>query len=339
MSERNDVLARAISGEEVTAAQAVEGNEARFDVPDFDAGVKMYTDGTGSVEESILGNGTYRSIWNREKLAKVLSMAGWDIVGGVHGTNWSDGNGWISVVARRVSRPTPKLPMADVYAIMSLPRIAWTENFASVTRVCTRLGIDFAKATGVFWGQCMQRVMEKAIDEPKNKYVMSIDYDSVFDENDVIRLWQIMETRPEIDALFPLQIQREKERVLLTMVNQDGKRIERVDAAIFRQEAIECETGHFGLSFFRATALRRMAKPWFLPTPCEDGTWGDGRIDDDIHFWKQWAQCGNRCYVTPRVRIGHLQLKITWPGEDLRTIHQYCTEYNGDGRPSECTTY
>ena len=339
MTEANDILARAMPGEEVKAAMGLQGNEVRVDVPDFDAGIAAYEAGEGSIEEHVLGLGQYRSIWNREKLAKVLSLAGFEITGGLEGPNWSDGKGWLRVIARRVQRPRPKLPMADVVAIMSLPRIAWTENFSSVAQSCTRLGIDFYKATGVFWGQCMQRVIEQAIEIPKNKYVVTIDYDSVFDEQDIIRLWQIMETRPDIDALFPLQIQREKDRVLLTMVDQHGRRVERIDATEFRREAIECETGHFGLTFFRADALRRMQKPWFLGTPLPDGTWGDGRVDDDIHFWKEWNRCGNKCFVSPRVRIGHLQLNITWPGEDLRTIHQYCTRYNDEGRPPECTNY
>lgn len=339
MNEANDILARAVPGEEVRTAQGVEGDEVRFDVPDFDAGIAEYEAGTGSIEEHVLGLGKYRSIWNREKLAKVLSLAGFDIVGGVDDAAWSDGKGWLRVVARRVKRPTPKLPLQDVCAIMSVPRIAWTENFSSVAQTCSRLGVDFFKATGVFWGQCMQRVIEQAIAMPKNKYILSIDYDSVFDENDVIRLWQIMESRPEIDALFPLQIQRERDRVLLTMVDGNGRRLERVDAAIFRSEAVECETGHFGLTFFRADAFRKMGKPWFLGVPEPEGTWGDRRVDEDIYFWKEWNRCGNRCFVSPRVRIGHLQLNITWPGEDLRTIHQYCTKYGDGGRPSECQTF
>lgn len=339
MTEANDILARAMPGEEVKAAMGLQGNEVRVDVPDFDAGIAAYEAGEGSIEEHVLGLGQYRSIWNREKLAKVMSLAGFEITGGVDGAKWSDGNGWLRVVARRVQRPRPKLPMSDVCAIMSLPRIAWTENFSSVAQACTRLGFDFYKATGVFWGQCMQRVIEQALDTQKHRYILSIDYDSVFDEQDVIRLWQIMETRPDIDALFPLQIQREKDRVLLTMVDDEGRRIERVDAVKFRQESVQCETGHFGLTFFRAEAFRRMAKPWFLGTPLPDGTWGDGRIDDDIHFWKEWNRCGNTCHVSPRVRIGHLQLQITWPGEDLRTIQQYCTKYNDEGRPTECTNY
>lgn len=339
MMDANDILATAAPGEELEVAKRVSGEEVRFDVPDFDAGIAQYESGEGSIEELCLGNGRYRSIWNREKLAKVLSMAGFDVVGGVEGPSWSDGKGWLRVIARRVQRPRPKLPMADVVAIMSLPRIAWTENFSSVAQCCARLGIDFYKATGVFWGQCMQRVIEQAIDVPKNKYVLSIDYDSVFDENDVVRLWQIMETHPEVDAIFPLQIQRERERVLLTMVDGDGNRVHKVDASVFRQETVQCETGHFGLTFFRAESFRKMSKPWFLSKPMPDGTWGDGRVDDDIHFWKEWNRCGNRCYVCPRVRIGHLQLQITWPGEDLRTIHQYCTKYNDEGRPTECTNY
>jgi len=339
MYDENDVLARAMPGDEVKAAMASQGNEVRFDVPDFDAGIALYESGEGQIEDHVLGLGKYRSIWNREKLAKVLSLAGFDIVGGVDGPKWSDGNGWLRVIARRVQRPMPSLPMKDVCAIMSIPRVGWMENSGSVAQTCSKLGVNFFRATGVFWGQCMQRVIEQATAMPGNRYILSIDYDSVFDENDVLRLWQIMETHPEIDALFPLQIQRERERCLLTMVDQNGRRIERIASEAFRAESIQCETGHFGLTLFRSSAFAKMKKPWFLAIPEPEGTWGDQRVDDDIYFWKEWNRCGNTCHVSPRVRIGHLQLQITWPGEDLRTIHQYCTKYNDEGRPSECTTY
>jgi hypothetical protein len=339
MYEANDILARAVPGEEVKAAAAVQGDEVRFDVPDIDAGIAGYESGEGNIEEHILGLGKYRSVWNREKLAKVLSLAGFDVVSGVDGPNWSDGLGWLRVIARRVRRPKPAIPMQDVCAIMSVPRICWTENFSSVAQCCSRLGMNFFKATGVFWGQCMQRVIEEAISSGKHKYILSIDYDSVFDEGDVVRLWQTMETNPSIDALFPLQIQRERERCLLTMVDADGRRVDRIAAEEFRRESLRCETGHFGLTFFRVDAFARMSKPWFLGVPEDGGTWGDGRVDEDIYFWKEWNRAGNTCHVSPRVRIGHLQLNITWPGEDLRTIHQYCTKYNKDGRPSECTNY
>jgi hypothetical protein len=339
--ERNDILARAVSGEEVTAAKeyAPDCEYARFDVPDFDAACEMYKEGTGSAEDAILSRGSYRSIWNREKLAKVLALGGWDIVGGATGTSWCDGEGWLSVVARRVTRPVPTLPMRDVEAIMSLPRIAWTETMGATTLACARLGIDFTKATGVFWGQCLQRMMEGVVGKETRKYILTIDFDSVFDHQDIVRMWQIMETNPTVDALFPLQIGRDRETVLLSMTDKEGKRVRQVPAEVFRQEVVDCDTGHFGLSLIRTDALRRMPKPWFLGSPNDAGEWGDGRVDDDIHFWKALRAAGGRIACTPRVRIGHLQLVVTWPDENLRSKHQYTSVFNDEGRPSECASY
>ena len=338
MKDANDILAMAVSGEEVAAARSVDGDEARFDVPNFDAAVKAYEDGTGSVEEICLARGKYRSIWNREKLAKVLSLAGWEIAGGVNGTRWEDGD-WLRVVARRVKTPIPKLPMTEVQALMSMPRIAWTDTMGATHLACAKLGIDFVKGVGVFWGQVLQRMMEQICADDKRKYILTIDYDSIFDAEDIVRMWQIMEQNPDVDALFPLQIGRDREHCLLSMVDGDGKRMTRVEATEFRRQVIPCETGHFGLTFIRTDALRRMAKPWFLGVPNAEGGWTGEKTDDDIYFWKRFSESGNRLCVTPRVRIGHLQLIVTWPGEDLRTIHQYVTKYQDDGRPAECKNF
>lgn len=340
MPEENcyDCLAVAKSGDEVRVARETAGDSARFDVPNFDAAVRMYQEGTGSVEESVFHRGKYASVWNREKLAKVLSLAGWDISGPAVGDHWEDG-AWLRVMARRVERPVPKLPMSDVEAIMSLPRVAWTETMGATHLSCARLGIDFVKATGVFWGQCMQRMMERIVDNGNRKYILTIDYDSIFTEDDIIRLWQVMETRPEIDALFPLQIGRDRSHPLLTMKDENGQRIKQVPAEVFRAEAVPVETGHFGLTLIRTSALARMRKPWFKAEPNDEGVWDGLKIDDDIWFWKRFESSGNRVFVCPRVRIGHLQLVITWPGEDLKAIHQYTSVYNEDGRPAECMRY
>jgi hypothetical protein len=335
----NDILATAASGEEVEVARKVAGATARFDVPDFDVAMEMYQRGEGSAEDHCLARGKYRSIWNREKLAKVLSMAGWEITGGIDGTSWRSPDGWLRVVANRVQKPNPRLPMSEVQAIMSMPRIAWTDTMGATHLACVKLGIDFLKGVGVFWGQCLQRMMEQVCADPSRKYVLTIDYDSIFDPEDIVRLWQIMETNPDVDALFPLQVGRDRDTCLLSMVNEDGERIKRVDAAEFRRQVLPCETGHFGLTLIRTDALRRMKKPWFVPTPAPDGGWGDGRVDDDIHFWHAFRAAGNNVCVTPRVRIGHLQLIVTWPGEDLRTIHQYCSKYGDEGRPTECMNF
>ena len=334
----NDILAMAAPGEEVKAAQTLTADEVRIDVPNFDSAIELYQSGNGSAEQLCLNGGKFRSFWNREKLAKVLSIAGYDIVGGIDGPKWESDDGWLRVIARRCKRPTPKLPMSDVQAIMSMPRIAWTDTMGQVHLTCAKLGINFLKGVGVFWGQVLERMMEQCVNDGK-KYILTIDYDSIFDEHDVIRLWQIMEANPDIDAIFPLQIGRDRDSVLLSMVAENGQRRTEIAASEFRRETVECETGHFGLTFIRTDALKRMKHPWFIGVPGADGRWGDDKQDDDIYFWKHFRASGNKLAVSPRVRIGHLQLIITWPGEDLRTIQQYGSRFSADGRPSECTSY
>lgn len=321
------------------AAKVVDGGRMTFRVPHVESAIRAYQEGTGDTDEMLLAGGEYRSIWNREKLSRTLNLAGIEITGGREVAEWVV-DGWIDVAARKLSRPAPQLPMKDVMAIMSMPRLAWTDTFAAVQMTCAKLGMDFMKSVGVFWGQCLERMMERIVEEsPGVKYVMTVDYDSVFDEADVIRLWQVMETNPDIAALFPLQVGRDRSSCLLTMVGADGKRITHIDSTDLHRDALDCETGHFGLTLIRTDALRRLPHPWFLGAPNADGRWGDGRTDDDIHFWKLLGKHGGRIAACPRVRIGHIQTICTWPGEHLEVLHQYVSKYNEDGRPPECMTY
>jgi hypothetical protein len=76
-----------------------------------------------------------------------------------------------------------------------------------------------------------------------------------------------------------------------------------------------------------------MAKPWFLGTPDAEGRWGDGRIDDDIHFWRQWKAAGNTVFCAPRRVIGHCELFVMWPNINLEHIMQHASDYWREGAP------
>jgi hypothetical protein len=94
----------------------------------------------------------------------------------------------------------------------------------------------------------------------------------------------------------------------------------------------QVDAAHFGCTVISTRALKRCLKPWFWSTPDPNGSWNDGRVDDDIFFWKQWKASGNRCYVSPRVVIGHGEYVITYPGKDLsQPVYQYTTEFCGKG--------
>ena len=71
-----------------------------------------------------------------------------------------------------------------------------------------------------------------------------------------------------------------------------------------------------------------MKKPWFYEQADPSGSWGEGRVDSDIGFWRQWKASGNKAYVTPRVSIGHGEYVVTWPGKDLgKPVFQWTSEY------------
>jgi hypothetical protein len=102
------------------------------------------------------------------------------------------------------------------------------------------------------------------------------------------------------------------------------------------------ETAHFGCTLLRSSALARMNTPWFVGTPNEDGHWTDvpegkaARVDPDIAFWRQWTASGNTLALAPQVAFGHAELKITWPGRDLKPVWQSPSDYwsKGGRRPA-----
>lgn len=322
-------------------AKLCDGGRLTATVTDFDSVVDHYTKGTGNPEVLMCGdNGLNRAIFNRSKLCDVLNMSGFEIVGGEHGSlKWGDGSGMLTVDARKRMRKVPEVPMKGVHAIMSLPRVAWTETLTQCIEVFTKLQVNFTKSTGVFWGQGLQRMMQALAEKSDTEYILTVDYDTIFDERDVVRLWQVMESNPDIAALCPFQIGRERKAALVNLCHKDGTPMLKVPFAHLYNEAVDIISGHFGLTLIRVSALRELPKPWFLGIPNEQGEWGENRIDDDIYFWSKMRSHGLRVCASPKVRIGHLQLVITWCKDDLSLEHQYLNQYYDDGRPQECMTY
>jgi hypothetical protein len=52
----------------------------------------------------------------------------------------------------------------------------------------------------------------------------------------------------------------------------------------FEGDLSKIATGHFGLTLFRASTLKKLPHPWFLPDPDKDGLWEKDRVDEDIYF-------------------------------------------------------
>lgn len=323
------------------------GGLIKIAVPDFAYIAQGYLEGKREPFGSFLfggqtdANDYHKTVFDADRLHQLMTTAGLTDIQRWHSDRQDcaalpvslnlQGTKESPLVVSRVWPPLPKIA-----AVMSMPRLAFTDNLFCGIGIATQLGIPLDRVTGAFWGQCLERIMEQALDQAD--YLLTLDYDSVFTVNHVRVLAGIMQDNPHIDALCPLEVKREEEALLLGVLRDDGTPYppgQPITLDLFqRQDLTRLSWGHFGLTLFRVSRLRDLPHPWFLSVPNAEGRWGEGRLDDDLYFWRQWRASGRTLYLANRVPIGHGQLMITWPGADGSPVHQYPTEFNHGKLPA-----
>lgn len=204
-----------------------------------------------------------------------------------------------------------------VGAIMTAPRYEAVWVRTEIQRALGTLGIPLNVTQGVFYGQCMQNMLEKLVRDGA-QYALTIDFDSVFTPAHVNRLLSIVEQRRDIDALAAAQVMRGNSRFLGTT----GKK----EALAWSGDPLKMRSAHFGLTVIRLEKLASVPKPWFLAVPNDEGGW-DGGTDDDVYFWRQWEKAGNSVYIDPGCRLGHFQEVITLYDEKGEIRHIYPNDW------------
>lgn len=206
-----------------------------------------------------------------------------------------------------------------VAAMMTAARYeaTWARN--QIERAVKYLGIPLTISGGVYYGQCMQKMMEQAV-ETDTDYIVTIDGDSIFTSDNLERLISIIDQENDIDALASLQVRRGKADMLGTA---SGKREMK-----WNGYPVKVDTAHFGLTVIDIAKLRETPKPWFFAQPDENGSWDGDKVDDDVWFWHQWGKAGNSLYIDPGCRIGHLEEVISIFDENLKPIHMYPSEWS-----------
>lgn len=224
-----------------------------------------------------------------------------------------------------------------VECVLSAPRFGPLANVFGWIQALMPLHIRPTLGQGAFWAQVLTRMLEEF--EPTTEAIITLDYDSFICREDIERLFALWMTC-QCDALAPLQVKREDGRPMLTLLDtldappEDGKT--ELPMSWFAEPVQQVDSAHFGCTIISTRALRRTLKPWFHSQPDAEGGWGDGRIDDDLWFWRQFKASGNRLYITPRVCIGHGEYVVTWPGADLqKPVFQFTTEWQRTKRPPE----
>jgi len=312
------------------------GGELRVAVPNFEWIAENYVAGQPINTQGYVMGGQvdaadfHKVIFDKESLTHEFAVAGLMLV-----------REWKSELPDCAALPVslnlcgtkPYQSSISVSAVMSMPRLAFTDNMFSCVEALPPLGVKLRKHTGAYWAQCIERVIQEAIEQDKPDAILTLDYDTFFTKRDASQLIQLLCCHPEADAIAAMQSGRGKELPLFTIKNDDGKNAGQIAAEEFEPDLRKIATAHFGLTIFRAEKFSGLKRPWFHDVPAADLTWGEGRRDADIAFWDKWEAAGNSLYNANRIPVGHLELMIKWPGRDLRAVHQTVGDFRDKGLP------
>ncbi len=222
-------------------------------------------------------------------------------------------------------------------AVLSAPRFGPLTNVFSFIESLMPIHIRPTLGQGAFWSQVLTRMLEQFA--PTTEYILTLDYDTFCTRDNVEALFALAMTM-QCDALAPMQCKREDGRPMLTLLDTldnppEGGKSE-LPMSWFAEPVQQVDSAHFGCTLISTRALRRTLKPWFWSKPDADGGWGDGRIDDDLWFWRQFKASGNRLFITPRVVIGHGEYVISWPSKGLNgPVFQHTSAWQQTKRPPE----
>lgn len=228
-----------------------------------------------------------------------------------------------------------------LHCAMSVPRLGWQDHMFCWPRGLIPYGISPVRLEGAFWGQCLERVLTEMVEadtDPKAPplWILTLDYDTVFEPDAVPRMLTYA-TAGDFDVVAAVQMKRRASEPLFTIASENGQRMAEAPRDTFvYHNVVKANTAHFGFTMIRAAALKRMPHPWFLGKPDKDGQWGPERVDDDIHFWQMAEKAGLKCGVCTRVAIGHAEVWIKWPGNNMDQLLQHPGDFwDRGGRPPE----
>ena len=207
-----------------------------------------------------------------------------------------------------------------VAAVMTAPRYEAVSARNNIQKALSVHNIPLNISGGVFYGQCMQRMLSRLLEAGQVEYALTIDFDSFFSAAHINRLLSLMAQVPGADAMTGIQAKRGVGTILGTR----GKD----EAVEWNGRPIKVHSAHFGLTVIKLDALAKVPKPWFVSVPDANGEWTDERTDDDVYFWQQWEAAGNSLYLDPGCRIGHMEELVTVYDEQMQLRRIYTKDWD-----------
>jgi hypothetical protein len=210
----------------------------------------------------------------------------------------------------------------DTIAVYSVPRLIFSDTMFCATSAFGPIGVRIHNPErGVFWDQILTRAIEDVIADENVKYVLTVDFDTIFGSKSVIALRTLLDAHPNMDAICPMQLKRGTYEPLCCRYNDDGTHQATVPMTEFDTEIRRITSGHFGLTLFRASVFKQLKRPWFWAQPDPNGSWRDNRVDSDVWFWRKFDAQGFSLFMANKVRVGHVESVPVWPDDVLRPVH------------------
>jgi predicted SAM-dependent methyltransferase len=317
------------------------GGLLRLAVPDFTWVAQHYLDGEpintmgyvmgGHVDD----DDHHGAIFDREMLIDMMVHAGLERIGPWKSEYEDCSSLDVSLNLQGYKPSTQDRRPTGTVAILSAPRFAPVLHMRCVIAGFGPLGINYEIGQGAYWHQVLSGQIERALENDAIKYIITCDYDTAFSREDVMELWRLSNAMEDADAICPLQCQRGSEYILCGLQDAEGNRQFKIPIAENARLVTKITAGHFGLTIFKAEALRKAKRPWFLAVPSANGTWDDGKVDADINFWQNWRDSGLNLYLAHRVLVGHIEECVKWPGRDYKPVYQKFGDYVEQGIPAE----
>lgn len=199
-----------------------------------------------------------------------------------------------------------KIKNPRICLVLSQPRFAFTGHEACLVRLSQRLKFDVEFSKGAFWDRDITIATQSAIAKYNPDIILYSDYDSIFDENDAVKLIESLNSDPAAAVKGVVQMERTGARTLVF----DNK-------ADYSGDQTRVRFQHFGLTAVRADVFAELPMPWFWSIPGTNGDWsGWNRSDADITFWRMLTEYGFRAYQHNDIVIGHIINAIKWPKKD-----------------------
>lgn len=317
------------------------GGKIRLAVPDFQMIARDYLAGEPiNVQGYVMGghcdaDDHHGTLFDREALTELMICCGLERIGPWKSEMAACSSLPISLNLQGFKPIGPQTRLVGVKAALSAPRFGPLLHPQCKEQAFQQLGIEGKSVSSCFWHQAISNLMEEHIADPTCEFVLTLDFDTVFCAGDVLELYRLMQACPEIDAVFPLQSKRGCEQTLFSITDGNGNIKGALSTDDLGRNLLPANTGHFGLTLFRADSLRRFPRPWMVPQPNPDGRWEKNQRDADIDFWIRFKAAGFKCCLAPKVVVGHLEETIKWPGIDLAPVYQSIADYQETGIPAE----